>query len=155
MTAGILDGRATTATTRTELKQRVGRLRVLGAVPGLAMVLIGGNPASQNYMRMRHRDYEQVGAVSIRMELSASVTAAQLEEAIAALNTDPACTRYIMQLPLSRHLDENRALELTNPSRNADDLRPVDPGRLVLNRPVPLPCTPRGIVEPVRRHGIE
>ena len=155
MTAGILDGRATAAAIKTELKQRVGRLRALGVVPGLATVLVGDDPASQNYVRMKHRDCEQVGIASIRVELPADATAAQLEEAVAALNADPACTGYIVQLPLPGHLDENRALGLIDPDKDADGLHPINLGRLVLNEPAPLPCTPRGIVELVRRHGIE
>ena len=155
MTAGILDGRATAATIKTELKQRVGRLRDVGVIPGLATVFVGDDPASQNYVRMKHRDCEQVGIASIRVELPADATAVQLEETIAALNADPACTGYIVQLPLPGHLDENRALGLIDPDKDADGLHPINLGRLVLNEPAPLPCTPRGIVELVRRHGIE
>ena len=155
MTAGILDGKATAAAIKTELKQRVGRLRDVGVIPGLATVLVGDDPASQNYVRMKHRDCEQVGIASIRVELPADATSAQLEEAIAALNADPSCTGYIVQLPLPGHLDENRALGLIDPDKDADGLHPINLGRLVLNEPAPLPCTPRGIVELVRRHGIE
>ena len=155
MTTGILDGRATAVTIKTELKQRVGRLRDVGVIPGLATVLVGDDPASQNYVRMKHRDCEQVGIASIRVELPADATAVQLEETIAALNADPACTGYIVQLPLPGHLDENRALGLIDPDKDADGLHPINLGRLVLNEPAPLPCTPRGIMELVRRHGIE
>ena len=155
MTTGILDGKATAATIKTELKQRVGRLRDVGVIPGLATVLVGDDPASQNYVRMKHRDCEQVGIASIRVELPADATAVQLEETIAALNADPACTGYIVQLPLPGHRDENRALGLIDPDKDADGLHPINLGRLVLNEPAPLPCTPRGIVELVRRHGIE
>ena len=155
MTAGILDGKATAAAIKTELKQRVGRLRAAGVVPGLATVLVGDDPASQNYVRMKHRDCEQVGIASIQVELPANATMSQLEEAIAGLNADEACTGYIVQLPLPSHLDENRALELIDPGKDADGLHPVNLGRLVLNELATLPCTPRGIVELVRRHGIE
>ena len=127
----------------------------MGVIPGLATVLVGDDPASQNYVRMKHRDCEQVGIASIRVELPADATAVQLEETIAALNADPACTGYIVQLPLPGHLDENRALGLIDPDKDADGLHPINLGRLVLNEPAPLPCTPRGIVELVRRHGIE
>ena len=155
MTAGILDGKATAAAIKTELKQRVGRLRDVGVIPGLATVLVGDDPASQNYVRMKHRDCEQVGIASIRVELPDDATPAQLEEAVAALNADPSCTGYIVQLPLPGHLDENRALGLIDPDKDADGLHPINLGRLVLNEPAPLPCTPRGIVELVRHHGIE
>ena len=154
MTAGILDGRATAATIKTELRQRVGRLRDVGVIPGLATVLVGDDPASQNYVRMKHRDCEQVGIASIRVELPADATSAQLEEAIAALNADPSCTGYIVQLPLPGHLDENRALGLIDPDKDADGLHPVNLGRLVLQLPAPLPCTPRGVVELLRRHQV-
>ena len=104
---------------------------------------------------MKHRDCEQVGIASIQVELPANATMSQLEEAIAGLNADEACTGYIVQLPLPSHLDENRALELIDPGKDADGLHPVNLGRLVLNELATLPCTPRGIVELVRRHGIE
>ena len=155
MTAMKLDGRATAAAIKAELGQRVARLRSQGVTPGLATVLVGDDPASQNYVRMKHRDCEQVGIASIQVELPGNATMSQLEEAIAGLNADEACTGYIVQLPLPSHLDENRALELIDPGKDADGLHPVNLGRLVLNEPATLPCTPRGIVELVRRHGIE
>ena len=155
MTAMKLDGRATAAAIKAELGQRVARLRSRGVTPGLATVLVGDDPASQNYVRMKHRDCEQVGIASIQVELPGNATMSQLEEAIAGLNADDACTGYIVQLPLPSHLDENRALELVDPGKDADGLHPVNLGRLVLNEPATLPCTPRGIVELVRRHGIE
>ena len=155
MTAMKLDGRATAAAIKAELGQRVARLRSRGVTPGLATVLVGDDPASQNYVRMKHRDCEQVGIASIQVELPGNATMSQLEEAIAGLNADDACTGYIVQLPLPPHLDENRALELVDPGKDADGLHPVNLGRLVLNEPATLPCTPRGIVELVRRHGIE
>ena len=155
MTAMKLDGRATAAAIKAELGQRVARLRSQGVTPGLATVLVGDDPASQNYVRMKHRDCEQVGIASIQVELPGNATMSQLEEAIAGLNADDACTGYIVQLPLPPHLDENRALELVDPGKDADGLHPVNLGRLVLNEPATLPCTPRGIVELVRRHGIE
>lgn len=155
MTAMKLDGRATAAAIKAELGQRVARLRSRGVTPGLATVLVGDDPASQNYVRMKHRDCEQVGIASIQVELPGNATMSQLEEAIAGLNADEACTGYIVQLPLPSHLDENRALELIDPGKDADGLHPVNLGRLVLNELATLPCTPRGIVELVRRHGIE
>ena len=155
MTAMKLDGRATAAAIKAELGQRVARLRSQGVTPGLATVLVADDPASQNYVRMKHRDCEQVGIASIQVELPANATMSQLEEAIAGLNADEACTGYIVQLPLPSHLDENRALELIDPGKDADGLHPVNLGRLVLNELATLPCTPRGIVELVRRHGIE
>ncbi|MBB1494454.1 bifunctional methylenetetrahydrofolate dehydrogenase/methenyltetrahydrofolate cyclohydrolase [Propioniciclava sp. MC1595] len=154
MTAQKLDGVATAAAIKTELTTRVAALRERGVVPGLATVLVGEDPASQNYVRMKHRDCEQVGISSIRVELPADATAAQVEEAIRGLNADDACTGYIVQLPIPKHLDENWALSLIDPDKDADGLHPINLGRLVLNEPATLPCTPRGIVELVRRHGV-
>lgn len=155
MTAQRLDGRATASTIKQELTARVAVLRERGVVPGLATVLVGQDPASQSYVRMKHRDCEEVGIASIRVDLPADATAAQVEGAIRELNDDPACTGYIVQLPLPRHLDENWALSLVDPDKDADGLHPINLGRLVLNEPATLPCTPRGIVDLVRRHGVE
>lgn len=155
MTAQKLDGVATAAAIKAELATRVAALRERGLVPGLATVLVGEDPASQNYVRMKHRDCEQVGISSIRVELPADATAAQVEDAIRGLNADDACTGYIVQLPIPKHLDENWALSLIDPDKDADGLHPINLGRLVLNEPATLPCTPRGIVELVRRHGVE
>ena len=155
MTAQKLDGVATAAAIKAELTARVEVLRGQGVVPGLATVLVGDDPASQNYVRMKHRDCQQVGIASIQVELPADATAAQVEEAIRGLNEDPACTGYIVQLPIPKHLDENWALSLIDPDKDADGLHPINLGRLVLNEPATLPCTPRGIVELVRRHGVE
>ena len=151
MTAQALDGKATAAAIKAELAGRVAALRDRGIYPGLATVLVGSDPASQNYVRMKHRDCEQVGIESIRVELPADATADQLRVAIERLNEDPGCTGYIVQLPLPRHLDENWALSLIDPDKDADGLHPTNLGRLVLNEPAPLPCTPRGIVHLLRR----
>lgn len=154
MTARRLDGKATAATIKAELTARVTALAARGIQPGLATVLVGEDPASQNYVKMKHRDCEEVGIASQRVELPADASAAQLKEAIQGLNADPACTGYIVQLPIPRHLDENWALSLIDPAKDADGLHPVNLGRLVLNEPATLPCTPRGIVELLRRHGV-
>lgn len=153
MTAQALDGKATAKAIKAELADRVAALRARGITPGLATVLVGDDPASCNYVRMKHRDCEQVGIESIRVELPADATKEQLADAIESLNTDEACTGYIVQLPIPKHLDENWALSLIDPEKDADGLHPINLGRLVLNEPATLPCTPRGIVELVRRHG--
>ena len=155
MTAQRLDGKATAAAIKAELTTRVAALAARGIRPGLATVLVGADPASQNYVKMKHRDCEEVGIASIRVELPADASAAQLQEAIEGLNADDACTGYIVQLPLPKHLDENWALSLIDPAKDADGLHPINLGRLVLNEPGTLPCTPRGIVELLRRHGVE
>ncbi|WP_347347832.1 bifunctional methylenetetrahydrofolate dehydrogenase/methenyltetrahydrofolate cyclohydrolase [Nigerium sp.] len=155
MTAQKLDGLAVARAIKAELAERVAALRERGVVPGLGTVLVGDDPGSHSYVKMKHRDCEQVGIGSIRVELPADASAAQVAESIVALNEDPACTGYIVQLPLPKHLDENAMLELVDPAKDADGLHPTNLGRLVLNEPAPLPCTPRGIVELVRRHGVE
>ena len=159
MTAMKLDGRATAAAIKAELGQRVARLRSQGVTPGLATVLVGDDPASQNYVRMKHRDCEQVGIASIQVELPGNATMSQLEEAIAGLNADEACTGYIVQLPLPRGIDANAVLERIDPDKDADGLHPTNLGRLVLRRsgPIdsPLPCTPRACIELMTRHGID
>lgn len=154
MTAQVLDGRATAAAIKAELAGRVAALRARGIVPGLGTVLVGDDPGSHSYVRMKHRDCAEVGITSLRVDLPATATDADVRSALAGLNADPACTGYIVQLPLPRHLDENAMLTLVDPAKDADGLHPINLGRLVLNEPAPLPCTPRGIVELLRRHDV-
>lgn len=154
MTARILDGKALAETIKAELKDRVSALAGHGVVPGLGTVLVGDDPGSRSYVRGKHRDCAQVGIASIQVELPASTSQEQLASVIAGLNADPACTGYIVQLPLPGNLDDNAALALVDPEKDADGLHPVNLGKLVLGVPGPLPCTPRGIVELLRRNGI-
>jgi methylenetetrahydrofolate dehydrogenase (NADP+)/methenyltetrahydrofolate cyclohydrolase len=155
MTARILDGKALAETIKAELKNRVSALARHGVVPGLGTVLVGDDPGSRSYVRGKHRDCAQVGIASIQVELPASTSQEQLASVIAGLNADPACTGYIVQLPLPSHLDDYAALALVDPDKDADGLHPVNLGKLVLGESGPLPCTPRGIVELLRRNGIE
>ncbi|MEF2975971.1 tetrahydrofolate dehydrogenase/cyclohydrolase catalytic domain-containing protein [Subtercola sp. YIM 133946] len=156
MTARTLDG--TAAAIKSELAERVARLRRRGVVPGLATVLVGDDPGSQWYVAGKHRDCAEVGIASLRRDLPGDTTQAELEAVIGQLNADPTCTGYIVQLPLPLHLDTDRVLELIDPAKDADGLHPTNLGRLVLNvsGPLdsPLPCTPRGIIELVERHGL-
>lgn len=154
MTAQILDGKALAATIKAELTERVAALAERGVVPGLGTVLVGDDPGSHSYVAGKHRDCQQVGIASIQVELPASTSAAELRAEIERLNADPACTGFIVQLPLPGALDDNAALELVDPGKDADGLHPANLGRLVLSEPGPLPCTPRGIVELLRRNGI-
>ncbi|MGE3810080.1 MAG: bifunctional methylenetetrahydrofolate dehydrogenase/methenyltetrahydrofolate cyclohydrolase [Candidatus Nanopelagicales bacterium] len=154
MTATILDGKATAAAIKSELAARVARLKEHGVSPGLGTVLVGDDPGSHSYVAGKHRDCAEVGIASLRADLPADATQAQVDEAIQRLNEDPACTGYIVQLPLPKGLDEARALELIDPDKDADGLHPTNLGRLVLNIPAPLPCTPRGIVELLRRYDV-
>lgn len=159
MTAKILDGKATAGEIKAELKERVARLREQGVVPGLGTILVGDDPGSQWYVAGKHRDCAEVGIASIRRDLPADISQAELEAVIEDLNDDPDCTGFIVQLPLPPHLDTDAILELVDPAKDADGLHPTNLGRLVLNvnRPIttPLPCTPRGVIELMLRHGIE
>jgi methylenetetrahydrofolate dehydrogenase (NADP+) / methenyltetrahydrofolate cyclohydrolase len=154
MTARILDGKALAETIKAELKDRVSALAARGIIPGLGTVLVGDDPGSRSYVAGKHRDCAKVGIASIQVELPAATSQDQLASAIAELNADPACTGYIVQLPLPGSLDDNAALALVDPEKDADGLHPVNLGKLVLGAPGPLPCTPRGIVELLRRNGI-
>jgi methylenetetrahydrofolate dehydrogenase (NADP+)/methenyltetrahydrofolate cyclohydrolase len=154
VTATILDGKATAAAIKSELAARVARLKELGVEPGLGTVLVGDDPGSHSYVAGKHRDCAEVGITSHRADLPADASQQQVDEAILALNEDPTCTGYIVQLPLPKGLDEARALELIDPSKDADGLHPTNLGRLVLGIPAPLPCTPRGIVELLRRYDV-
>ncbi|MEU0691182.1 bifunctional methylenetetrahydrofolate dehydrogenase/methenyltetrahydrofolate cyclohydrolase [Streptomyces uncialis] len=155
MTAQILDGKATAAAIKSELAVRVAALRERGVTPGLGTVLVGDDPGSQKYVAGKHRDCAQVGIASLQRELPATATQEEIEAVVRELNDDPACTGYIVQLPLPRQIDENRVLELMDPDKDADGLHPTNLGRLVLNEPAPLPCTPYGIVRLLRAHGVE
>lgn len=156
MTAQILDGRKTAAAIRADLKQRVVALVDQGASrPGLATVLVGEDPGSVAYVAGKHRDCAQVGIASLREHHPADISQDVLEERISALNDDPTCTGFILQLPLPKHLDSQRALELVDPDKDADGLHPMNLGRLTLMADGPLPCTPRAIVELLRAYDID
>jgi len=154
MAAITLDGKKYRDEIFEDLKTRVDALKAKGITPGLATVLVGEDPASQSYVRMKHKDCEQIGVKSIRKDLPADVTQEELNAVIDELNNDPACTGYIVQLPLPKHLDENAVLERIDPAKDADGLHPVNLGKLVLNEPAPLPCTPNGAISLLRRYDI-
>ena len=159
MTAQKLDGVAAAASIREELRERVAALKARGIVPGIATVLVGADPASQLYVGMKHRQSEAIGMNSIQVELPAESTQAEVEAAIDALNADPACHGFIVQLPLPKHIDTDAILERIDPAKDADGLHPTNLGRLVLNvnAPIttPLPCTPRGVIELLLRNGYD
>jgi methylenetetrahydrofolate dehydrogenase (NADP+) / methenyltetrahydrofolate cyclohydrolase len=155
LSASILDGKATAAEVKADLKERVAALAARGILPGLGTILVGDDPGSRAYVAGKHRDCAQVGVASIRRDLPATATQAEVEQAVAELNADPACTGYIVQLPLPSGLDEKRVLNLIDPAKDADGLHPVNLGKLVLGEEAPLPCTPRGIVALLRRYGVQ
>lgn len=155
MTAQILDGKATAAAIKSELTVRVEALKAEGVQPGLGTLLVGDDPGSKWYVAGKHRDCAEVGIASIQRELPATATQEEIEAVVRELNENPECTGYIVQLPLPRGIDTNRVLELMDPAKDADGLHPMSLGRLVLNETGPLPCTPNGIIELLRRHGVE
>jgi methylenetetrahydrofolate dehydrogenase (NADP+)/methenyltetrahydrofolate cyclohydrolase len=159
VSAQILDGKATAAAIKAELRERVSALREHGVVPGLGTVLVGEDPGSQAYVRGKHRDCAEVGIESIRVDLPATASQAEVEDAVRKLNDDPACTGYIVQLPLPKGHDADAVLDLIDPVKDADGLHPYNLGQLVtkVSGPIstPLPCTPRGVVEILQRHGVD
>lgn len=155
MTATKLDGKLFRGEIFEDLKKRVEALKEKGITPGLATVLVGDDPGSHSYVKMKHRDCEELGIKSIRKDLPGDITQEELEKVIEELNNDDECTGYIVQLPLPKHLNENRILELIDPEKDADGLHPVNLGKLVLNEEAPLPCTPNGCISLLRRFDVE
>lgn len=158
MTAQILDGKATAAAIKSELTQRVAALAARGVTPGLGTILVGSDPGSQWYVGGKHKDCAEVGIKSIRIDLLETATQDEVLAAVRQLNEDPSCTGYIVQLPLPKHIDQDVVLEAIDPAKDADGLHPMNLGRLVanVNRPMtsPLPCTPKGCIVLLERHGI-
>jgi methylenetetrahydrofolate dehydrogenase (NADP+) / methenyltetrahydrofolate cyclohydrolase len=152
VTARILDGKATLAAIKVELIERVAKLAEAGFVPGLGTVLVGDDPASRWYVNAKHKDCAEVGIASIRRDLPANSTQAEVEAVIDELNADPACTGFLVQQPTG--LDENAILARVDPAKDVDGLHPTNLGWLVLGRPAPLPCTPTGIIELLRRYEV-
>lgn len=157
--AQVLDGKATAAAIKEELKARVQAVREHGVIPGLGTILVGEDPGSVTYVAGKHRDCAEVGIESIRVDLPETATEAEVMAAVERLNQDPACTGYIVQLPLPKGMNTNRILEAIDPDKDADGLHPTNLGRLVLrvSEPItsPLPCTPRAVIELGRRFGLE
>jgi len=155
VTAQKLDGSATAKAIKAEVRERVAALHARGIKPGLGTILVGNDPGSTWYVAGKHKDCAEVGIESIRVDLPETATQDEIEDAVRTLNEDPACTGYIVQLPLPKGIDENRVLGLIDPAKDADGLHPTNLGWLVLGKDAPLPCTPYGIVELLRRHGVE
>ena len=158
MVAAVLDGIAAASAVKAELAVRVAALAARGITPGLGTLLVGDDPGSKSYVAGKHRDCAEVGIGSIRIDLPASASAADVRAAIADLNSATEVTGYIVQLPLPDGHDERAMLELMDPAKDADGLHPVNLGRLVMNidgpMDSPLPCTPAGIVELLERNGV-
>lgn len=158
-TAQILDGRTTARSLKQDLAVRVEALKAQGVTPGLGTVLVGEDPGSQTYVAGKHRDCAEIGIESIQVQLPADVSEGELLEELEKLNADPACTGYIVQLPLPGHLDTQKVLEAVDPDKDADGLHPTNLGRLVASvsgdLDSPLPCTPKGCVDLLEHYGID
>jgi methylenetetrahydrofolate dehydrogenase (NADP+)/methenyltetrahydrofolate cyclohydrolase len=153
VTAQKLDGTATLKAIKAELSERVATLRERGVVPGLGTVLVGDDPGSHWYVGAKHKDCAEVGIESIRVDLPATATQAEVEAVIDRLNADPACTGFLVQQPTG--LDEFALLSRVDPDKDVDGLHPVSLGKLVLGKDGSLPCTPVGCIELLRRHGVQ
>ena len=151
MSAIILDGRATAATIKSELREQVSRM---SKKPGLGTVLVGDDPGSHSYVGGKHKDCAEVGIQSIRVDLPATASEADLLAAIKDLNNSSECTGYIVQLPVPKGINTNKILEAIDPAKDADGLHPLNLGKLVIGEAAPLPCTPRGIIELLHRYDI-
>lgn len=154
MVATLLDGIALAAEIKSDLANRVAALKARGVTPGLGTILVGDDPGSVAYVNGKHRDCAEVGVASIRRDLPSRATQAEILANVAELNADPACTGFLVQLPLPHGLDANLVLESVNAAKDVDGLHPINLGRLVLGEPAPLPCTPRAIVALLNRYRI-
>jgi methylenetetrahydrofolate dehydrogenase (NADP+)/methenyltetrahydrofolate cyclohydrolase len=154
VTAEILDGKATAAAIKSELAVRVAKLAEQGVLPGLGTILVGDDPGSRAYVAGKHRDCAAVGISSIQVELPDTATQDEIAAKVVELNENPDCTGFIVQLPLPKHVDTNEILGLIDPLKDADGLHPVSLGKLVLGQDGPLPCTPKGCVEILRRYDV-
>jgi methylenetetrahydrofolate dehydrogenase (NADP+)/methenyltetrahydrofolate cyclohydrolase len=145
MTATLLDGNALLEQVKDELRVRIKRLAEHGVTPGLGTILVGDDPNSHAYVRLKRENSAEVGVRSIHTELPAETTQAELHAVIEKYNTDPDVDGYLMQVPLPDHLDEAAALMRIDPAKDADGLHPVNLGKLMQGEPAPRPCTPLGI----------
>lgn len=152
MTATTLDGKATLATIKGELRERIAALKARGITPGLGTVLVGDDPGSQWYVNAKHKDCAEVGITSIRKDLPATATQTEVEAVIDELNDDENCTGFLIQQPTG--LDEVALLSRVKPEKDVDGLHPVNLGKLVLGEEAPLPCTPMGVIELLRRYDV-
>lgn len=154
-----IDGKMVSAQIKANLAERVASLKERGVNPGLGTILVGSNPGSVKYVAGKHADCAEIGVNSIRKELSADATFEQIAEAVQELNADPACTGYIVQLPLPKGIDENAIIDLIDPKKDADGMHPYNLGELVLHArgdiTTPLPCTPRGVIELLNAYDID
>lgn len=154
-----IDGKMISARIKEDLARRVAALKQRGVEPGLGTILVGSDPGSVKYVAGKHADCAEIGVTSIKRELPADATFDQIAAAVNELNADPACTGYIVQLPLPKGIDENTVIDLIDPKKDADGMHPYNLGELVLHPrgeiATPLPCTPRGVIELLGAYDID
>lgn len=154
-----IDGKMISARIKEDLARRVAALKQRGVEPGLGTILVGSDPGSVKYVAGKHADCAEIGVTSIKRELLADATFDQIAAAVNELNADPACTGYIVQLPLPKGIDENAVIDLIDPKKDADGMHPYNLGELVLHPrgeiATPLPCTPRGVIELLGAYDID
>ncbi len=154
MSAGLLDGEALASQIKKQLTERVAELKARGITPGLGTILVGEDPASRRYVEMKHADCAEVGIVSVHEQLPADSSNEELRRVIERFNSDPDIHSYLIQLPLPSGFDEESSLLAVDPNKDVDGLHPVNLGKLVMDAPGPLPCTPAGIVELLSHYGV-
>ena len=155
MSARVIDGRAVAARVRERVTGEVAELRERGVIPGLATVLVGEDPASRVYVRMKRKACEEVGIASTHHELSGDVPEAELQDLLEGLGADPAVSGILLQLPLPEHLDALQMTALIPPEKDVDGLTPLSAGLLAHGRDSLVPCTPAGVMELLHEAGTE
>ena len=155
MTAKIIDGKQVAAEMRAELKEKVAALKTQGVTPGLAVVLVGEDPASKSYVTAKERACEETGIFSDDNRLPAETTEEDLLALIGKLNTDPRINGILVQLPLPKHIDEDKILLAIDPAKDVDGFHPVNVGKMVVGQDAYLPCTPHGIIQLLIRSKVQ
>ena len=154
-----IDGKQIAAEIKTNLAERVNKLKAQGIQPGLGTLLVGEDPGSMKYVAGKHADCQEVGITSVKKELPADASFDDIAAAVRELNEDPACTGFIVQLPLPKGINENAIIDMIDPAKDADGMHPYNLGELVLHVrgdiSTPLPCTPRGVLELLDAYDID
>ena len=155
MTAKIIDGKQVAAEMRAELKEKVAELKTKGVVPGLAVVLVGEDPASKSYVTAKERACEEIGIFSNDNRLAAETKEEDLLALIDNLNKDPKINGILVQLPLPKHIDEDKILLAIDPAKDVDGFHPVNVGKMVVGQDAFLPCTPHGVIQLLLRNNVK
>jgi len=155
MTAKIINGNEIAAQIREELKERVKRLKEKGITPGLAVVLVGEDPASVSYVTAKAKGAEEVGIYEETVRLPADTPEAEVLQTVDRLNKDPKFHGVLVQLPLPRHIDTEKVINFISPEKDVDGFHPINVGKLLRGEPCPLPCTPHGVQQLLVRSGYD